>query len=298
MAPSGDASQYRLLVAVMIALTGCTVITGPARHSVAPPPDRLGAETVSFASNSGTPIRAWFARGQAGSGAVLLLHGVGDDRTSMRARAIFLHDRGFTILAPDFQAHGESPGDHITYGARESLDAAAALAFLRASAPGERVGVIGVSMGGAASLLGNGPLTADAFVLESVYPTFRQAVSNRLGAWLGPIGGIGRWFTSSVIGLIGAESGVTEEELRPIAQIERLHAPLLLLSGTIDRYTPLAEAESLFAHAPAPKSFWPVEGADHVDLYAFATAEYQRRVGGFLVEQLHASAIDSSRRMR
>src|SRR4029079_3179884 len=119
------------------------------------------------------------ARGRAGGGAVLLLHGVGANRGAMLNRAEFLHDAGFTVLAPDFQAHGESEGEHVTYGARESLDAAAAVAYLYAVAPSERVGVIGVSMGGAASLLGLGPVRANAFVLESVYPTIRQAVSNR-----------------------------------------------------------------------------------------------------------------------
>ena len=149
-------------------------------------------------------------------------------------------------------------------------------------------------MGGAASLLGSEPLAADALVLESVYPTIRQAVSNRLAAWLGPVGGAGRWFTSPVLGLIGLESGVHETELQPIARIGRIRAPLLLLSGTVDRYTPLAEAESLFAHAPAPKSFWPVAGAAHEDLYAYMPHEYEQRVGSFLAAHLRAPTVEDS----
>ncbi len=255
-------------------------------HRVAPPPAHLGARSVTFDSRSGSTIHAWLADGQHGSGAVLLLHGVGDDRTSMTARAVFLHDCGFTVLLPDFQAHGESRGEHITFGARESLDAAAAMDYLRARDPGERVGVIGVSMGGAAALLGDRPLVADAFVLESVYPTIRDAVSNRLGTWLGPVGGVARWFTSGAIALIHLESGVTEAQLRPIARIGSIHAPLLLISGTVDPYTALAEAESLFEHASAPKVFWAVVGAGHEDLYAYAPREYERRVGSFLVAAL------------
>jgi esterase/lipase len=104
----------------------------------------------------------------------------------MLGRAEFLHAMGFTVLAPDFQGNGESPGEHVTFGARESLDAAAALAFLDSAAHGERVGAIGVSMGGAASLLGPGPLPVSALVLESVYPTIRDAVRDRITAWTGP----------------------------------------------------------------------------------------------------------------
>jgi len=280
-------------IGALAATTSC-MLARATPAVVGPPPNALGAQTVTFPSSSGSNIHGWFARGRAGGGAVLLLHGVGANRTSMLGRARFLHDAGFTVLAPDFQAHGESPGEHPTFGALESLDAAAALAFLRAKEPHERVGVIGVSMGGAAALLGPGPLDANAFVLESVYPTIRQATSDRLGTWFGPFGGLGRALAPAVIHLVGNNIGVTESELQPIHNISRLAAPLLLLAGTADPYTPIAEAESLYAHAPSPKSYWAVPGAGHEDLHAFDPHEYERRVGTFLERELRTTA-DSTR---
>jgi len=283
-------SHRRLLagVAGIAGVSACGLVGSP-HESTVPQSAKLHAENVTFASASGSLIHAWLIRGTAGAGAVLLLPGVGSDRTSMEGRALFLHDKGFTVLAPDFQASGESPGAHATYGARESLDAEAAMTFLRITATDERIGVIGVSMGGAASLLGHGPLGADAFVLESVYPTIRQAVSNRLGTWLGPLGGVARLFTSPVIYLVGSVVGVTEAELQPISRIGAIRAPLLMLAGTDDPYTPIAEAESLFARAPNPKTFWAVGGAAHVDLHDFTPRDYERRVGGFLQEHLRAT---------
>lgn len=264
------------------------MLASPTRSSVAPPPAQLVAENVVFPSESGSLIHAWLVRGRSGGGAVLLLHGVGANRSAMLGRAQFLHDDGFTVLAPDFQAHGESPGDHVTFGARESLDAAAAMKFLRNVAPAESIGVIGVSMGGAATLLGPGPIPANAFVLESVYPTIRQAVSDRLATWFGPLRAVGRWFTPAVINMVGNEIGVSETELQPILRIGKIRAPLLLIAGTDDPYTPLVEAESLYARAPAPKSFWAVNGAGHEDLHAFQREEYERRVGSFLMRHLQA----------
>lgn len=274
-------------LALFVAANGCA-LARPSRASVGAAPADLGAESVIYPSGSGSDIHAWLARGVRGGGSVLLLHGVGANRTSMLDRARFLHHLGFTVLAPDLQAHGESPGDHVTFGARESLDAAASLAFLRDAMPGEKAGVIGISMGGAAALLGSGPLDANAFVLESVYPTIRQAVSDRLATWLGPLGGVARLFTPAVIHIVGNEIGVTETELRPIDRIGGLRAPLLFLAGTADPYTPIAEAESLYARAPAPKDYWPVNGAGHEDLYAYDSVEYERRVGGFLSRALRA----------
>ncbi|HEY2378642.1 MAG TPA: alpha/beta fold hydrolase [Gemmatimonadaceae bacterium] len=224
---------------------------------------------------------------------MLLLHGMGSNRVSMLARASFLHRAGFAILAPDFQAHGESPGQHITFGELESLDAAAALAFLRVASPGERIGIIGVSMGGAASLVGNKPLSADALVLESVYPTFKDAVADRLHTWLGPLGFLGTAMTPLLIDVVAPRIGVNPARLRPIDAIGQVTQPVLLIAGTEDQYTRLSESRALFAHATSEKELWEVSGAGHQDLHDYAPLEYERRVGDFLIEHLRASPAGS-----
>ena len=276
-------------------LSAC-VMTRPARTSPLAPPSGLAVQSVSFESRSGATIRGWFLPGVPGTGAVLLLHGVGSNRSSMIGRARFLHRQGYSVLLPDFQAHGESDGDFITFGSLESLDAAAALDFLRRCAGSGRVAALGVSMGGAAALLGPGPLDADAFVLESVYPTIRQALEDRLAVWMGPLGGLKRVGAPVVLRGVSAEIGVREEALRPIDRIAALGAPVFVLSGTRDAYTPLAEARALFARAQGPKEFWAVEGAKHEDLHAYTGETYERRVGAFLAAHLRAPVPMSSRR--
>jgi uncharacterized protein len=283
-----SAAGAAVAAAGTFAAASCS-LARPAMTNVGVAPVALGASTATFASASGSTIHAWYSAGRPGAGAVLLLHGVGADRRVMLDRARFLHAAGYAVLIPDFQAHGESPGRHITFGALESLDAAAALAYLRVQSPGERVGVIGVSMGGAAALVGpGGPLTADAFVLESVYPTIRDATRDRLRSWFGPFGPP---FTSPLMRLVSGEIGVAPDSLRPIERIGRLVAPVLVAAGTRDRYTTIAEARALYARATSPKEFWPVEGAGHVDLHEFAPAEYERRVSTFLDRALRGPAF-------
>lgn len=274
----------------LLATSAC-VLARPARSVVGNPPPSLGARTVDFPSRSGSLIRAWLAPGRPGAGAVLLLHGMGGNRASMLTRAGFLHRAGFTILAPDFQAHGESPGRHITFGALESLDAEAALAYLRASAPGERIGIIGISMGGAATLVGAKPLLADALVLESVYPTFTDAVADRLYTWLGPLGFLGRAATPALIQLVAPRIGVDPSHLRPIDAIAGVRQPLLLIAGSEDHYTRLSESRALFSRATSTKEFWEVHGAGHEDLHDYTPLEYERRVGEFLIAHLRAPAV-------
>lgn len=273
------------LAAGVPTLASCFAGT-PAAAAVRTLPAPADTRDVRIPGNEGRGLRGWFGRGAPGGGAVLLLHGVGADRTVMRERIRFLHARGFAVLAPDFRAHGASGGGPVTYGRRESDDARAALAWLRAAVPGERVGVLGISMGGAAALLGDSALAVDAMVLESVYPTITDAVRDRLRAWLGPLGAPATLLTPLATRVLGARAGVTAAQLRPIDHIGAVRAPLLLLSGTRDPYTPIAEARALFAHATAPREMWEVAGATHEDLYAFDPPAYEQRVGRFLAAQL------------
>jgi pimeloyl-ACP methyl ester carboxylesterase len=266
-------------------LSAC-VMTRPAHTPPLALPRDLAVQPVSFASHSGATIRGWYLPGRRGGGAVLLLHGVGSNRSSMLGRARFLHRQGYTVLLPDFQAHGESGGDFITFGSLESFDAAAALDVLRQCSSGERVAAIGVSMGGAAALLGPSPLDVDALVLESVYPTIRQALEDRLAVWMGPLGRLNRYVAPVVLRTVSAEIGVREQALRPIDRIGSTVAPLFLLSGTRDRYTPISEARALFDRARGPKEFWAVEGATHEDLYDYSGEVYEQRVGAFLAAHL------------
>src|SRR5262249_62143113 len=103
-------------------------------------------------------------------------------------RAGWFPRQGSRVLLFDFQAEGESPGAGITFGYLEAKDARAAFDELRRRAPGERVAVLGESLGGAAAVLCDPPLEADAMVLEAVFASFDTAVENRLAMRLGPGG--------------------------------------------------------------------------------------------------------------
>ena len=214
----------------------------------------------------------------------MLMHGVWENRLRMAQRARVLHEHGFAALLFDLQAHGESPGQRITFGRLEGLDATAAVRFVRRRLPGERVGVIGVSLGGAAAVLSPKPLLVDALVLESVYPSIDAALANRLRAGLGPAAGpLLTPLLAPLFKLLPPPVlGVTPGELRPIDRIGEVGAPVLVASGTLDDRTTLEEARALFERAPEPKRFWAVEGAGHVDLERHDPDEYWRNVLLFL----------------
>ena len=161
-------------------------LLAPMNHPVTLPTD-FPATTVAIPGDGHPIAGSWRDLGDD-SPVVLLLHGIRADRASMVPHARLLIAAGFSVLMIDQQAHGATPGDRITLGLRESADARAARDWIRANAPGRRVGVIGTSLGGAAVLLGFQPAGFDAVVLESVYPRVSRAVENRLRMRLGPPG--------------------------------------------------------------------------------------------------------------
>jgi len=225
---------------------------------------------------------------QHGGGAIVLMHGVRANRLSMVRRAEVLRAHGFAVLLFDFQAHGGSDGRRITYGRLEALDAAAAVNFVRRRLKDERIGAIGVSLGGAAALLGPEPLKVDALVLESVYPDIDSALANRLRTSLGHLAGplLTPLLVPAFKLLLPPILGVRPDELRPIDRIGTVVAPLLIASGTVDDRTPLVEAQALFERAPERKHFWAVQGAAHIDLERYSPNEYWRIVLPFLTEHL------------
>jgi fermentation-respiration switch protein FrsA (DUF1100 family) len=256
-----------------------SVLIHPAPRHIGPPPGDIAFRDLTFASDTGLPVHGWFVPGQPGRGAVLLLHGVRASRLSMLPRARFLHRAGYAVLLIDFQATGESPGDAITFGYREARDASAAVHELRRLAPGESVGIIGTSMGGAAVLLAGPSIRADAMVLEQVYPSIDQALRDRLELHAGIAG---RWLAWPFLTTLQPRLGLSSEQLRPIDRIGALATPKLLIVGACDRHTRLEESLAMYREAAAPKSLWIVAGAAHVDLHRFAGAAYEVRVLDFL----------------
>lgn len=152
--------------------------------------------------------------------------------------------------------------------------------------------MVGVSLGGAAALLGPEALRADALVLEPVYPDIVAALANRLRVGLGPVLGpalapcLGRLFLRLLPPLLG----IDRRSLRPVERVGAVRAPLLVANGAADDRTPLAEARDLFARAPEPKRFRAVPGAGPVDLEAHDPEAYRRVVVGFLAANLRHEA--------
>lgn len=290
---TGDHAGMRRLFIASAALTAVILLpslaageffTRPARAGIGPPPEGTGAQSVRIPYGDNQQVSGWFLPGRTGEGAALLLHGVRGNRLQMLERARWLQREGIASLLIDLPSHGESSGNRITFGRHEAPGVDAALGWLRTQLPGEKVGAIGVSLGGASLLFARRQPELDALVLESVYPTIEDAVQDRLAMRLGEAAS--HVLSPLLLMQLPLRLNLSAAQLRPEEAIATLHAPLLIAAGTDDQHTRWPETQRLFAAAPEPKTLWPVPGAAHVDLHGYDAGVYEARLLPWLQTRL------------
>jgi len=265
-----------LLLGASVWILG-TKLVEPTNHQV-PMPTDLSAQNVAI-PGVGHSIAGWWVDKGEGSPVILLLHAVRADRSTMVSRAQLLMKHGFSVLLVDLQGHGETPGEAITFGLRESADVVAAREWIKHTALGRKIGVVACSLGGASVLLAPQPSGFDAVVLEAVYPRIARAVENRIRIRLGFLAPV---LTPLLLMQIEPRLHIAASDLEPIRSIGRLGAPVLIAAGSKDEHTTLEESRELFDAASTPKSLWIVEGARHQDLLAYDEKGYEEHVVGFL----------------
>lgn len=272
-----------ILVALVLFFAIGTILTSPAPTSVSALSADFPVEPVQIPGRDHVVVHGWLAPGKPGGGVVLLAHSMRSNRVEMLSRARFLQDKGYGVLLIDLQGHGETIGDKITFGLKEAENIEASVDFLKQRFPRERIGAIGTSLGAAAIVLAKKNLKLDAVILESLHPTLEEAVENRLKLHFGDYGSV---LLPLMLWQLSLNLDIAIAELNPIARIDQLNAPVLLISGTHDAHTTQSETERLYASARIPKELWIVPGAKHFNMHTYAGREYEYRVDDFLSHYL------------
>ncbi|MGD9890325.1 MAG: alpha/beta hydrolase [Dehalococcoidia bacterium] len=260
------------------------------RFDTPAPPEHLPREAVSLTSRDGTELAAWFIPGERRE-PILLLHGYGATKREMLHHAAFLSASGYPVMLLDLRCCGESGGRAVTFGGREREDVAAAIAYLqdRPDVDGERVGVLGLSLGGALALLAAAEFpSVRAVVAESSFANIRDVVrrnfrvATRLPSFL---------FAPLTIWLVERRWGFRASRVMPEREISaRDDCAVLLIHAENDRVVNVQDAHALFTAARGPKELWLIPDAAHAMAYLTEQAAYADRVRGFFDRWLPAGS--------
>lgn len=249
-----------------------------AMRNVTPEDAGMGYEKIEFLSHDGLSLYGWFMPGDSRA-TIILVHGHGSKGIGMIYHTSALVAEGYSVLAYDQRAHGSSEGMVCTAGWYEADDVSAAVAYLktRPDVDPERIGVLGISMGGKAALLA-------AARDESIAAVIAEGPSAiRLEDHGGKPKTLWRWFYYPINWLyykmLAFMNGVrpTEGIASNIAKISP--RPLLLIAvGSKSEYK---FSQLFYQRANEPKDLWQVPEARHAEAYFHDPHAYQKRIVEF-----------------
>lgn len=251
------------------------------------PPKQPGID-VAFYAADGVRLAAsfWMGSGPRSPGLVLV-HGMGASRGAVAANASWFSAQGYAVLTVDLRGHGGSDPAFHSFGLTESQDVHAAFHWLKRRQGNAPVAVLGISMGGAAALLGDrGPVPAEAIVLQAVFTTMRETLRCRMALV------VGRLVASVVEPFLSFQSrwrlGVWPSAISPVDAIRRVRCPVMLIGGSDDGFIPQAQTRALYAAAShVSRVLWIAEGVDrHKDIADSEELGYRLRVLAFLEQTI------------
>ncbi len=250
------------------------VLTHTMRAEVPEADADMAYEDVSFTTSDGLDLEGWYVPSENGA-AIIVFPG----RVGRQEYARMLARHGYGVLLFDRRGEGASDGDPNLLGWGGDRDLKAAVAFLqsRPDVDDDRIGGLGLSVGG-------------ELLLEAAAETdgLRAVVSEGAGAR--SYREVREFDGGSPldVGLIGALTGavwVFSNEPVP-ANINDLVADIspasvFFVYGEEGQPQEIDLNPTYYESASEPKQIWEVPGAAHISGLQTQPAEYERRVVGF-----------------
>ena len=293
-----------ILVGVLLILAFALVAVASAasRRLLRPPrrvsnwtPRDLGLdyEPFAFTTRDGVTLKGWLVKGSREK-AVVVIHGYTSskwDEDYMKPAIEVLGRAGYTVVALDMRAHGESGGDITTLGYRESEDVVDLVSYLRGMGF-KKVALYGFSMGGAVSLMAASKTSVDAVVLDSPYVDIRSSGRRWISRVRGPVGALLRLSYPLIILMVSRRAGVPVSKLVMYEYARKVGAPVLLVAPSRDDLISVEEYRSLasrLSEATRALEFWVVD-TGHVGAWRSHRAEYEKRLLAFLERSMQGVA--------
>jgi len=241
---------------------------------------------ASISTPDAVTLRAWLiVPRHSNNNAVLLLHGLADNRLGMTGYAQLLLAHGYTVLLPDARAHGASGGDLATYGLIERNDIHQWVDFLDSLGPQIHPHCIfgfGESMGAAELLqsLGTQPHFC-AVAAESPFANFREIAYDRMGQPFHTGPWLGRTLLRPLVEVAFLRArwkyGLEMKNVAPDETALHSTIPILLIHGQIDSNIPVRHSRLIHAKCPRTQ-LWEVPNADHCGAISVAPKDFESRL--------------------
>lgn len=244
-----------------------------------------GWEAVRVNGTDGTILRGtYIAANRRSHRYVILLHGLYQNRSMCLGYVPIYQQAGYNVLLIDQRGHGESEGDHTDWGLSEPADIEMWMQWLEKRDSQAVVGLHGVSLGAAMSLLYAGQESSKAafVVADSSYGNIIAMGREKLLAFTGDkrfVMGyniLDPFFQAAMF----VHTHRLVSHIEPAQAVRFIRVPILFLHGSSDTLVPVKTAQSLYDNC----------GSNQKYLYIFkdsphaAGIETDRRAYGRIVQ--------------
>ena len=223
-----------------------------------PPP----AEDVWLTTQDNVRINAWYMQSHGSGKALLWFHGNAENIGHGLGQAVFYRRLGVNVLAVDYRGYGKSSGSPDESGVYRDADAAYDhLIRVRHIQP-TNIFVYGHSLGGAVAVDLASRRDCGGLIVQSSFTSIRDMAR--------------RTFRIPLFEYI------PKSRFNSLAKILHVRAAILIVHGTRDETVPYSMGQRLFAAAPEPKFFFPIQGAGHNDVIEVGGVELLERLKSFM----------------
>ena len=255
------------------------VVAATVRHDF-----RAKLENVSVTAADGAVLRAWYVHPVEYNGnAVILLHGITDNREGVVGYGHLLLEHGYSVLLPDARRHGESGGELATYGLKESDDIHRWVSWVYQHDRPQCMYGFGESYGAALMLQS---LAAEdrfcAVAVESPFSTAKEMSFVRVSGplhlkpWFGRTLGRPAIWSAEIYARL--RYGIDLLKPNPLEAVVHSTVPVLLIHGEADRNILPLHSQLIAAAAPDHVQLWLVPHAGHTMAWAAAHQEFESRL--------------------
>jgi fermentation-respiration switch protein FrsA (DUF1100 family) len=243
-------------------------IVFPAPHNVetwaSPSAFGLEAEEVWLTTSDGVRLNGWLFPHPGSPRVLLSFHGNAENLGMTLERMKVLSSLGLNLFALDYRGYGKSAGSPDEAGVYRDADAAYRYLTAERGFRPQDIIIHGQSIGGAVAIDLASRVECGGLIAESTFTTLREMAFRTL--------------------LIPLYAYVAKSEFKSSEKISAVRAPILIIHGKRDQLIPFSMGERLYALAPQPKTFAPLELAGHNDVLLVDRDVYLDRLREFVTK--------------
>lgn len=237
-------------------------------------------DTVTLFTKNNIPIRGWYMPVDSARGTVLIFHGLGGNKETMLGSAYLFRDMNYNVMMIDYRAHGSSGGHICTYGVKESEEAKLAYDFVKQK--GEKnIILYGTSLGAVvvAKAVYDYGLAPSHIIMDMPFASLRDHFRGRARV----LGFPSEPFGTLVTFWAGVERGFNGFNHNTCRYVKKIHCPVLMEYGTLDKLVLKSETDCVFNNIASPdKKLVAYEDEGHSFFFKTDPIKWKREMENFL----------------